>query len=127
MAYATSNICQAVVSVQIIEHARFRLLGSIGLMNSSDSVCRILAPSTRPENTLCPSRPFEFQQGVVAGLAQCLHIGANDITNPADFGVVVDFVDAGLFLVKTILQGFDCDIESDFVPKFETVGDGLRG
>ena len=22
---------------------------------------------------------------------------------------------------------FDCDIESDFVPKFETVSDGLRG
>ena len=47
--------------------------------------------------------------------------------NPAGFGKVVDFIDAGLFLVKTILQGFDCDIESDFVPKFETVGDGLRG
>jgi hypothetical protein len=68
---------------------------------------------------IVPSQPLP--------LSKRLHIGANDITNPADSGVAVDFVDAGLFLVKTILQGFDCDIESDFVPKFETVGDGLRG
>jgi hypothetical protein len=64
---------------------------------------------------------------IVRAKSQRLHVGANDITNPADFGMVVDFVDAGLFLAKTILQGFDCDIESDFVPKLETVGDGLRG
>src|ERR1035437_4257784 len=63
----------------------------------------------------CPSR-----------VSQGLHIGANDIANPADFGVAVDFVDVGLFLEKAILQSFYCDIESDLVPELETVGDGFR-
>src|SRR4029077_16026862 len=55
----------------------------------------------------------------VAHASQRLHIGANDIANPADFGVAVDFTDAGLFLAETIFQGLDCNIESDFVPEFE--------
>ena len=65
--------------------------------------------------------------GFVRALSQRLHVGANDIADPADFGVAVDFVYTGFFLAKTILQGFNCDIESDFVPKLETVGNGLRG
>jgi len=35
--------------------------------------------------------------------SQCLHIGANDIANPADFGVAVDFAYVGFLLAKTIL------------------------
>ena len=96
-------------------------------MNSSDSVCRISASGETLKDTLLIAASFHLDVGSVRARSQRLHVGANDITNPADFGVVVDSVDAGLFLVKTILQGFDCDIEADFVPKFETVGDGLRG
>jgi hypothetical protein len=36
-------------------------------------------------------------------VSQRLHVGANDIANPADFGVTVDFVDVSLLLAKTIL------------------------
>ena len=36
-------------------------------------------------------------------MSQRLHIGANDIANPADLGVTVDFVDLGLLLAKGIL------------------------
>jgi len=36
----------------------------------------------------------------VAHVSQRLHIGANYIADPADFGVAVDFIDAGLFLAK---------------------------
>ena len=32
--------------------------------------------------------------------SQCLHIGANDIANPARLSIAVDFVDAGLFPAK---------------------------
>jgi hypothetical protein len=64
--------------------------------------------------------------GLVARLTQRLHIGANDIANPADFGVALDFVDPGPFLAKTIPEDFDCDVESDFVPEFKTVGDSFR-
>ena len=103
MIYANLDSCQAVVSVQTIEHLRFTLLGSIGLMNSSDSVCRILPPATRGRTLSAHRGPLNFNRGVVAGLTQRLHIGANDITNRADFGVAVDFVDAGPFLAKTIL------------------------
>jgi hypothetical protein len=46
---------------------------------------------------------FNLNSGIVGALSQRRHIGANDITNPADFGVAVDFVDASLFLVKTLL------------------------
>lgn len=42
-------------------------------------------------------------RGIVAALSQRLHIGSNDIANPAYFGVEVDFVYAGPFLAKTIL------------------------
>ena len=95
-------------------------------MNSSDSVCRISASGETLKNTLPIAASFHLDVGIVRAQSQRLHIGANDITNPADFGVVVDFVDASLFLAKTILQSFDCDVESDFVPKFETVGDSFR-
>ena len=46
---------------------------------------------------------FHLEVGVVRARSQHLHIGANDITNPADFGAAVDFVDAVPFLAKTIL------------------------
>ena len=46
---------------------------------------------------------FESQLGVVGRLTQRLHVWANNIANPADFGVAVDFVDAGFSLAKTIL------------------------
>src|SRR5580704_12023435 len=64
----------------------------------------------------CPSR-----------VSQRLHVRANDIANPADFGVAVDFVDGGLLLAKAVLQGFDRDIESDSVPELKAVSYGLGG
>jgi hypothetical protein len=71
-------------------------------MDSSDSVCRISASSEILKNT---SGSGEIHLGIVivSVQSQRLHIRANDITNPADFGVAVDFVDAGLFLAKAIL------------------------
>jgi hypothetical protein len=72
------------------------------------------------------SASFRSETGVRA-LSQHLDVGANDIADPAGFGVAEDFVDIAFLLAKTILQSFYCDVESDFVPKFETVGDGLRG
>src|SRR5580700_4775631 len=64
----------------------------------------------------CPSR-----------VSQRIHVGANDIADSADFGVAVDFGDAGPFLVKAILQCLNCNIESDFVSELKTVGDSFRG
>src|ERR1700694_160963 len=58
-------------------------------------------------------------------VSQSLHVRANDIANPADFGVAVDFVDVGLLLAKAVLQGFDRDIESDLVPELKAVGDSF--
>jgi len=46
---------------------------------------------------------FHLDVGIVRAHSQCLHVGANDVANPADFGVAVDFIDAGLFLAKRIL------------------------
>jgi len=71
-------------------------------MDSPDSVCGILRRQARENQVSTPS-PLTLNWGVVGRLTQRLHVGANDIANPADFGVAVDFVDAGLFLVKTIL------------------------
>src|ERR1022692_3980383 len=102
------------------------LLGSIGLMDSSDSVCRISASGHACESAFYPSRSFHLKPLPLSEPLQRLHIGANDITNPAGFGVAVDFVDIGPLLAKTILEGFDCDIESDFVPELKTVGDSFR-
>jgi hypothetical protein len=72
-------------------------------MNSSDSVCRISASDETLKNTLRQRRVFHLDVGILRAQSQRLHIGANDITNPADFGVAVNFVDAGLFLAKTLL------------------------
>src|ERR1700691_6195938 len=99
------------------------LFGSIGLMDSSDSVYRISASGHAWESACCPSATVPSQPLPLSDPLQRLHIGANDITNPADFGVAVDFVGIGPLLAKTILEGFNCDIESDFVPKLKTVGD----
>ena len=96
------------------------------LMDSSDSVCRISASGKKRKNTFQPRGEFSSRRWHCV-LSQHLQIGANDIANPADFGVAVDFVYAGFFLAKTILQGFDCNVESGFVSKFETVGDGFSG
>ena len=49
-----------------------------------------------------PKATKNFEEGIRA-LSHRLHIGPNDIANPAYFGVAVDFVDAGPFLAKTIL------------------------
>ena len=48
-------------------------------------------------------------------------------TLSAHIAVYDQMLPYGLFLAKTFLWSFDCNVESDFVPKFETVGDGLRG
>jgi hypothetical protein len=72
-------------------------------MDSSDSVCRILASRDAREDAFCPSRSFQSQLWHFEALSQRLHIGANDITNPTYFGVTVDFVDASPFLANTIL------------------------
>ena len=72
-------------------------------MDSSDSVCRILASLDAREDAFCPSRSFQSQLWHFGDLSQRIHIGANDITNPAQFGVAVDLVDASPFLAKTIL------------------------
>ena len=66
-------------------------------MNFSDTVCRISASGKALKNTSSIPASFHRDFGIVCVRSQCLHIGANDITNPADFGIVVDFVDAGLF------------------------------
>ncbi len=79
-----------------------RFDGMDRLTNSSDSVCRISACGEKLEYSSI-ALSFHLNVDIVRAQSQRLHIGANDITNPADFGVVVDFVDAGLFLVKTIL------------------------
>ena len=72
------------------------------------------------------SSQFFKQIALLEALSQRLHVGANDVADPADFGVAVDFVNTGFFSAKTILQSLYCNIDSDFVPKFETVGDSLR-
>lgn len=41
--------------------------------------------------------------GIIRALSQRLHVGANDVADPADFGVAVDFVNTGFFFAKTIL------------------------
>src|SRR6266849_7529259 len=82
---------------------------------------------------LCSARE---QAGVLGRMPLCsclshvsqrLHVGANDIADPAYFGVAVDFVDGGLLLAEAVLQGFDRDIESDLVPELKAVGHGLGG
>ena len=73
-----------------------------------------------------PKATKNFEEGIRA-LSHRLHVGANDIANPADFGVAIDFVDTRLFLAKAILQCLNCNIESDFVSELKTVGDSFRG
>ena len=65
--------------------------------------------------------------GIIRALSKRLHVGANDIADPTDFGVAVDFADASFLLAKAILQCLNCDIEPDLVPELKTVGDSLRG
>ncbi len=72
-------------------------------MDSSDSVCRILASRDTREDAFAHHDLFQSQLRHFGALSQRLHIGANYITNPAHFGVAVDFVDASPFLAKTIL------------------------
>ena len=71
-------------------------------MDSSDSVCRILT-SRDARDASAHHDPFQSQLWNFGALSQRLHIGANDITDPAHFGVAVDFVDASPFLAKTII------------------------
>jgi hypothetical protein len=92
-------------------------------------ICRARVGSPR----LCSARvqagalEWMLPCSCLSRVSHCLHVGANDIANSADFGVAVDFVDGGLLLAETVLQGFDCDIEPDFVPELEAVGHGLCG
>jgi len=72
-----------------------------------------------------PKATKNFEEGIRAP-SHRLHVGANDIANPADFGVTIDFVDVSLLLAETILQSFDRDIESYFVAELKAVGDALR-
>jgi hypothetical protein len=57
----------------------------------------------RSHPRLLPINTQYLDVGIVRAQSQRFHIRANDITNPADFGVAVDFGDAGPFLVKAIL------------------------
>lgn len=75
---------------------RSTLLGSTGLMDFSDSVCTILRTATRGKNTVSYGGSLTLNWGVVADQSESLSEGANDIANPADFGVTVDFVDVSL-------------------------------
>jgi hypothetical protein len=72
-------------------------------MNFSDSVCRISASGDALKKYSSISASFYRDFGIVCVQSQCLYIGANDVTNSADFGVPVDFVDAGFLLAKTTL------------------------
>ena len=83
------------------------------LEDSADSVCKIYACGVARVELIAI-----FQRvALLEALSQGLHVGANDIADPAHFGVAVDFVDTGFLLAKTIPQSFYRDIESDFVPK----------
>jgi|HubBroStandDraft_6_1064221.scaffolds.fasta_scaffold1970463_1 hypothetical protein len=62
-------------------------------MNSSDSVCRISASWRDAEECFPTAASFDLDVGIVRAQSQRLHVGTNDIANPADFGVTVDFVD----------------------------------
>jgi hypothetical protein len=58
---------------------------------------------------LCSARAQEGARGWMplcscpSRASQRLHVGTNDIADPADLGVTVDFVDVSLLLAKTIL------------------------
>jgi hypothetical protein len=93
---------QAVI-VQAIEHSRFTLLDQQGLWILQTVSVESCRRQPAGENTPSHRGHLNLNWGVVAGLTQRLHIRANDIANTADFGVAVDFIDAGLFLAKTIL------------------------
>src|SRR6266567_2790660 len=92
-------------------------------------ICRVPVGSPRP----CSGRVQAGGRGrmllcsCLSRESQRLHVGANDIANPANLGIAVDFVDVGPLLAKRILQGFDCDIKPNLVPELKAVGDGLRG
>jgi len=49
-----------------------------------------------------PKATKNFEEGIRA-LSHRLHVGANDIANPADFGIAVNFIDGRLLLAKRIL------------------------
>jgi hypothetical protein len=74
---------------------------------SADSVCRSSAAGDADDTA---HRYFFHLQtvGILRSLSKHLHVGANDIAHPADFGVAVDFVDASFLLAKAILQCLNC-------------------
>ena len=58
------------------------------------------------ESEQATARGFEVLQvkcSCPPRLSQRFHVRTNDIANPADFGVTVDFIDVSLLLAKTIL------------------------
>jgi hypothetical protein len=88
----------------LLEHPyKRRFDGFDRLMNSSDSVCRIFASWRDAEECFPTAASFHLDVGIVRAQSQRVHIGANNVTNSAHFGVAVDFVNRGLFLAKTIL------------------------
>ena len=50
----------------------------------------------------------------------------DNFAHATDFGIAIDFVDAGFLLVKAVLQGFDCNVKTNLVAKLETIRHGLR-
>jgi hypothetical protein len=103
--------------------AENKSLGCRARIDSADSVCKIsVSDAGDTAHRGLPSQTV----GIIRGLSNRLHVGANDIADPADFGVAVDFVDASFLLAKAILQCLNCNIESDLVPKLKSVGDSFR-
>jgi len=89
--------------VFIIEHASFIFLNQEGLWILQTVSVEFLPPATRGRMLSAHHNPFQSQLWNFGALSQRLHIGTNDITNPAHFGVAIDFVDASPFLAKTLL------------------------
>ena len=73
-----------------------------------------------------PKATKNFEEGMRA-LSQRLHVGANDIADPAAFGVAVDFVDASFLLAKAILQCLNCNIESELKKDDKRKQDEMKG
>jgi len=65
--------------------------------------------------------------GIIRALSKRLHVGANDIADPAAFGVAVDFVDASFLLAKAILQCLNCNIESELKKDDKRKQDEMKG
>ena len=61
------------------------------------------------------------------GQLEGLQIRPHDIGDAADLGGGPEFVHRRLLGAAGFLQRFDGDIQADFIPELETVGNGFRG